>query len=127
VVGGHWNDGAIGGWDGAASRDFLFGCHPEWPPLPANVSQAPVWSLGNGFYLADDRGINDSCRNCSGTGQAQQAKIPMEFGHLIQDIQRHQVILSVQIAQSCQLGTVTTFKISPTYRIIKNSKNTYVN
>jgi hypothetical protein len=30
----------------------------DWPPLPANIANLPVWNLGNGFYLLDDRGYD---------------------------------------------------------------------
>ena len=32
---------------------------PEpWPPLPANSKQLPVWNLGDGIYLLDDRNVD---------------------------------------------------------------------
>lgn len=34
------------------------GTRSEWPPLPGNVRQLPVWNLGDGVYLLDDRRIN---------------------------------------------------------------------
>jgi hypothetical protein len=41
------------------SGTFYSVAHPDWPPLPCNVYSAPVWSLGNGCFLADDRGLGD--------------------------------------------------------------------
>ncbi len=32
--------------------------NPEWPPLPADVRQLPVWDFGNYFYLLDDLDVN---------------------------------------------------------------------
>lgn len=31
---------------------------PWWPPLPGNFYQVPVWDLGDGHYLIDDRQID---------------------------------------------------------------------
>jgi len=31
---------------------------PYWPPLPCNFYQVPVWDLGDGHYLIDDRQID---------------------------------------------------------------------
>ena len=28
--------------------------HPDWPPLPGDILQVPVWNLGSGAYLLDD-------------------------------------------------------------------------
>jgi pimeloyl-ACP methyl ester carboxylesterase len=40
--------------------NFYSAAHPEWPPMPANVHNVPVWPLGNDWYLADDRDISDT-------------------------------------------------------------------
>ena len=32
--------------------------NPEWPPLPADVRQVPVWDFGNYFFLLDDLDVN---------------------------------------------------------------------
>jgi hypothetical protein len=32
--------------------------NPEWPPLPADVRQLPVWDFGNYFFLLDDLDVN---------------------------------------------------------------------
>lgn len=29
--------------------------YPNWPPLPGNPNGLPLWSLGDGIYLLDDR------------------------------------------------------------------------
>ena len=34
------------------------GTRSQWPPLPSNSRQVPVWNLGDGVYLIDDRQIN---------------------------------------------------------------------
>jgi hypothetical protein len=34
------------------------GSRSQWPPLPCNFYQVPVWNLGDGVYLLDDRQIN---------------------------------------------------------------------
>ena len=34
------------------------GTRSQWPPLPANTRQVPVWNLGDGVYLIDDRQVN---------------------------------------------------------------------
>ena len=34
------------------------GTRSEWPPLPGNVRQLPVWNLGDGVYLLDDLQVN---------------------------------------------------------------------
>jgi hypothetical protein len=34
------------------------GSEEEWPPLPADVMKLPVWPLGDGYYLFDDRNID---------------------------------------------------------------------
>jgi hypothetical protein len=33
---------------------FFSAQNPNWPPMPGNMSQVPVWSLGDGFFLLDD-------------------------------------------------------------------------
>ncbi|MGA2801004.1 MAG: hypothetical protein ABSE97_01315 [Verrucomicrobiota bacterium] len=32
--------------------------NPEWPPLPADVQQVPVWNFRNYFFLLDDLDVN---------------------------------------------------------------------
>ncbi len=32
--------------------------NPEWPPLPGDIRQLPVWDFGNYFYLLDDLDVN---------------------------------------------------------------------
>ncbi len=32
--------------------------NPEWPPLPGDMRQLPVWNFGNYFYLLDDLDVN---------------------------------------------------------------------
>jgi hypothetical protein len=34
------------------------GSEQEWPPLPADVLGLPVWPLGEGFYVLDDRTVD---------------------------------------------------------------------
>jgi hypothetical protein len=34
------------------------GTRNAWPPLPSNARRVPVWNLGDGVYLIDDRQIN---------------------------------------------------------------------
>jgi hypothetical protein len=38
--------------------NFYSLAHPDWPPLPGDIRQIPVWNLssdsGSGFYLLDD-------------------------------------------------------------------------
>ena len=34
--------------------------NPTWPPLPGNINNVPVWSLGDGAVLLDDLDINYS-------------------------------------------------------------------
>src|SRR6185369_2795255 len=31
------------------------GTAEAWPPLPGNVQQLPIWNLGDGQFLLDDR------------------------------------------------------------------------
>ena len=33
---------------------------PNWPPLPGNIRNVPVWNLGDGSYLVDDLDVNYS-------------------------------------------------------------------
>ena len=33
---------------------------PNWPPLPCNIHNVPVWNLGNGSYLVDDLEVDYS-------------------------------------------------------------------
>ncbi len=33
---------------------------PNWPPLPGNIHNVPVWNLSNGSYLLDDLDVNYS-------------------------------------------------------------------
>jgi hypothetical protein len=32
--------------------------NPDWPPLPGDIRQLPVWDFGNYFYLLDDLDVN---------------------------------------------------------------------
>ncbi len=34
------------------------GTRNAWPPLPSNARRVPVWNLGDGIYLIDDRQVN---------------------------------------------------------------------
>ena len=39
---------------GGMVGNFYSLAHPDWPPLPSDIRQIPVWDLGAGFYLLDD-------------------------------------------------------------------------
>jgi len=41
---------------GGRAGNFYSLAHPDWPPLPGDIWQVPVWKLnsGSGFYLLDD-------------------------------------------------------------------------
>ena len=32
--------------------------HPDWPPLPGDISGSPVWNLGGGSFLLNDLAVN---------------------------------------------------------------------
>ena len=53
--------------------NFLSLAHPNWPPLPGDIRQIPVWNLGSAsnscFYLLDDLDYPES----SNTGQGMRA------------------------------------------------------
>ena len=36
------------------------GSRLAWPPLPGNINNLPVWNLGDGVYLLDDRNVDYS-------------------------------------------------------------------
>jgi len=40
------------------SAQFAPGSHHAWPPLPGNILGLPVWPLGDGSYLLDDRNVD---------------------------------------------------------------------
>jgi len=40
--------------DGGMGGNYYSLAHPDWPPLPGDIWQVPVWNLGSGFYLLDD-------------------------------------------------------------------------
>ncbi|HEY5298255.1 MAG TPA: hypothetical protein VIK59_10035, partial [Verrucomicrobiae bacterium] len=37
---------------------FYSAQNPDSAPLPANINNSPVWSLGSGFYVLDDTNVN---------------------------------------------------------------------
>jgi len=37
---------------------FYSAQNPDSAPLPANINNSPVWSLGDGFYVLDDTNVN---------------------------------------------------------------------
>jgi len=39
---------------------FYSAQHPNWPPLPCNIHNVPVWNLGNNCYLLDDVDVDYS-------------------------------------------------------------------
>jgi hypothetical protein len=39
----------------ARASGYYSAQYPNWPPLPANLNGLPLWSLGDGIYLLDDR------------------------------------------------------------------------
>jgi hypothetical protein len=49
---------------GGMGVNFYSLAHPNWPPLPADIRQIPVWNLssdsGAGFYLLDDLDYPDA-------------------------------------------------------------------
>jgi hypothetical protein len=49
--------------------------NPEWPPLPADVRQLPVWDFGNYFFLLDDLDVDYAPprRPVAGTGGGMRA------------------------------------------------------
>ena len=52
--------------------------HPDWPPLPGDIWQVPVWNLGSGFYLLDDLDSPES--SAAGGMMAMDAPSPPGFG-----------------------------------------------
>jgi hypothetical protein len=52
--------------------------HPDWPPLPGDIRQVPVWYLGSGFYLLDDLDYPES--SAAGGMMAMDASDPPGFG-----------------------------------------------
>ena len=46
------------------------GTRSEWPPLPSNVRQLPVWNLGDGVYLLDDLQVNYAALDAATTMSA---------------------------------------------------------
>lgn len=38
--------------------NFYSAQFPSWPPLPCDINNVPVWNLGDGNYLLDDRDVD---------------------------------------------------------------------
>jgi hypothetical protein len=43
-----------------AAGNFYSAAHLNWPPMPGNVNQLPVWPLGGNCYLVDDRDFSEA-------------------------------------------------------------------
>lgn len=44
--------------DGGRGGTYYSAQCPFWPPLPGNVSDLPVWNLGDGYYLINDLSVD---------------------------------------------------------------------
>ena len=66
---------------GGMAGNFYSLAHPNWPPLPADIWQIPIWNLssdsGSGFYLLDDP---DYPEPSAGTMMVMNALSPPGFG-----------------------------------------------
>jgi hypothetical protein len=55
---------------------FYSAQNPHWPPLPGNLNSVPVWNLGDGFFLLDDRAVDYSTPlNSGGTRAMEEGEI----------------------------------------------------
>jgi hypothetical protein len=67
------------------------GTRNAWPPLPSNARRVPVWNLGDGVYLIDDRQVNyaalDAAAATTATTMTMSAKAkPMGGGFSPDDL-----------------------------------------
>jgi hypothetical protein len=67
------------------------GTRNAWPPLPSNARRVPVWNLGDGVYLIDDRQVNyaalDAAAATTATTMTMSAKAkPMGGGFSPNDL-----------------------------------------
>jgi hypothetical protein len=67
---------------GGLAGNFYSLAHPDWPPLPADIWQVPVWNLssdsGSGFYLLDDLDYPESSAAVGGM-RAMDSPSPLGF------------------------------------------------
>jgi hypothetical protein len=61
---------------GGMVGNFYSLAHPDWPPLPGDIRQVPVWNLGAGFYLLDDL----DCQESSAAGSMMAMDTPSLTG-----------------------------------------------
>jgi hypothetical protein len=69
---------------GGTTGTFYSLAHPDWPPLPGDPRQVPVWSLGSGLYLLNDLTVNYAqaqiASSSAGGMTAMEAPSPPGFG-----------------------------------------------
>jgi hypothetical protein len=56
------------------------GTPQPWPPLPSDYWRVPVWNLGDGVYLMDDRQLDYAAIAASGSSMSLQTANLMEEG-----------------------------------------------
>jgi len=44
--------------DESETHGFYSAQNPDWPPLPDDVLELPIWPLGDGLYVLDDTNVN---------------------------------------------------------------------
>src|SRR5208283_451953 len=67
------------------SGTFYSAQFPNWPPLPCNINNVPVWNLGDGVFLLSDLDVNYSQRPMAssmmaGNMMAMSAPMPGDVG-----------------------------------------------
>jgi len=40
------------------THGFYSAQNPDWPPLPGDVLELPIWPLGDGLYVLDDTNVD---------------------------------------------------------------------